>query len=68
MTKQEYIDWRSSVGTKEVFDELENRIKGLQEELSYNAGVDARQDAIKVGAIQAFRDILDTTYTEVTND
>lgn len=66
MTKTEYIDWRSSPATKEVFAEITSRIEGLKAELAGSAGLDARNDGVKVGAIQAFQDILDTTYSEVT--
>lgn len=68
MTKEEYVDWRNSVGTNEVFKELEQRLAGLKEELAGSAGENARNDAIKVGAIAAINDILNTTYDEVYFD
>ena len=68
MTKTEYVDWRSSPATKEVFAEIESRIEGLKAELAGSAGLDARTDGVKVGAIQAFEDILNTTYSEVNQD
>lgn len=68
MTKTEYVDWRSMSATKEVFAELQSRIDGLKAELAGNAGLDARADGVKVGAIQAFDDILNVTYDEVDQD
>lgn len=65
MTKQEYLDWKSSPGTIEVFAEMRNRVEGLKEELANTAGENARLDGIKVGAIAAYNDILATTYDEV---
>jgi hypothetical protein len=68
VTKQEYVDWRSSPATQEVFAEIRSRIEGLKDELAGSAGEDPRADGVKVGAIQAFADILATTYDEVSND
>jgi hypothetical protein len=68
LTKNEYVDWRSSPATQEVFEEIKSRIEGLKEELAYVAGEDPRADGVKVGAIAAFTDILNTTYSEVTQD
>jgi hypothetical protein len=59
ITKQDFIDWKSHPVTKEVFSLISERIHQLQEELGGSAGADVRQDAIKVGAIQANRDILE---------
>ena len=62
--KSDFIDWRSHPVTKEVFASLVERIHQLQEELGGSAGSDVRQDAMKVGAIQACRDILEMTVDE----
>ena len=59
-SKADFIDWKSNPITKEVFSSLHERIRQLQEELGGSAGLDVRQDAMKVGAIQACRDFLDT--------
>ena len=64
ITKQDFIDWKTHPVTKEVFASLIERIHQLQEELGGSAGEDVRQDAIKVGAIQACRDILDMSVDE----
>ena len=66
MTKGDFVDWKNSPITKALFQALGNNIEGLKEELASSAGVDARTDAIKVGAIQAFRDVLDTEWFEET--
>jgi hypothetical protein len=68
LTKNEYIDWKSSPATQEVFDDLARRVEGLKDELAGSAGEDPRADAWRVGAIQAYRDILATTYEEVNQD
>lgn len=68
MTRTEYVDWRSSPATKELFAEIGSRIDGLKAELAGCAGLDARSDGLKVGAIQAFQDILDITPDEVNHD
>jgi len=60
ISKADFIDWKSNPVTKEVFASLYERIRNLQEHLGESAGLDARQDAMKVGAIQACRDFLET--------
>lgn len=62
MTKADFIDWRTSPITKEVFNLLRQYIEGLQAELGQSAGVDPVVDARKVGAIQAYKDMLDIEY------
>lgn len=59
ISKSDFIDWKSHPVTKEVFSLIAERIQQLQEELGGSAGESVRQDAIKVGAIQANRDILE---------
>jgi hypothetical protein len=66
MTKGDFVDWKNSPITKALFLALTNNVEGLKEELASSAGVDTRADAVKVGAIQAFRDVLDTEWFEET--
>ncbi len=66
MTKGDFVDWKNSPITKALFQALNSNIEGLKEELATSAGVDARTDAIKVGAIQAYRDVIDTEWFEET--
>lgn len=68
MTKQEYLDWKSSPATQEVFTEIRSRVSGLKDELAGSAGDDSSLDRWRVGAIQAFTDILNTTYEEANQD
>lgn len=66
MTRKDFVDWKSSPITKALFKALSENVEGLKEELAASAGVDTRSDAIKVGAIQAFRDVLETDWFEET--
>ena len=65
-TKADFIDWKSNPVTKAVFTKLLNRIDELQAELGQQAGINPRMDAIKVGAIQAYSDLLDLDFDEET--
>ena len=67
MNRKDFLDWKSHPITKALFNEIENRISGLKEELSYGAGENFRADSIKVGAIQAFRDLLEADWFEETD-
>jgi len=64
ISKTDFRDWKSNPVTKQVYATIGIRIQGLQEELGYTAGQDVRQDGMKVGAIQAYRDFLEMTHDE----
>ena len=66
MNRKDFIDWKSNPITKSLYAQLTQRVEGLKEELSYSAGESPRTDAIKVGAIQAFRDVMDADWFEET--
>ena len=65
ISKSDFIDWKSHPVTKEVFASIYERIRQLQEELGNTAGSDVRQDSLKVGAIQACRDILELNVEDM---
>ena len=58
MTKSEYVDWKGHPVTLEVFRQIQRRINDLQEMLGESAGADPRQDAVFVGAIKAYKDLV----------
>lgn len=58
MTKSEFVDWKGHPVTQEIFRQLQRRISDLQEMLGESAGVDPRQDAVYVGAIKAYKDLI----------
>jgi hypothetical protein len=62
MNKKDFIDWKSNPMTRLVFKEIRQNIEGLKEELASTAGLDVRADGIKVGAIAALQDVLETDY------
>lgn len=64
MTKEEFVDWKTSPLTKQIFHSIQDRIYDLEHELGETAGLDLRSDAMRVGAIRAFRDILEIDYEE----
>lgn len=68
MNKTEYVDWKSNPVTEEVFEELSQRVEGLKAELAGSAGLDPLFDRFRAGAIQAFTDVLNTSYEEAEND
>lgn len=67
MTSQvTFSDWQRHPVTVEVFNGIVARIEDLKDELSVSAGNEPIQDALKRGAIQALRDILNMEYVEET--
>jgi len=66
MNRQDFVDWKNSPITKALFNALNENIAGLKEELALGAGVDTRSDGLKVGAIQAYTDVLGTDWFEET--
>ncbi len=68
MNRSDFKDWQSYPVTKAFYSAIHQKIEGLKDELSYQAGGDARSDNIKVGAIQALRDIMDADWFEETSN
>ena len=68
MNRKDFIDWKEHPITRALFDQLNLRIRGLETELGYQAGDNVRLDALKVGAIQAYRDVLDADWFEETKN
>ena len=68
MNLSDFKDWKSSPITKALFTALDRNIQGLEGELGYTAGADPRSDAIKVGAIQAYRDVIAADWFEGTEN
>jgi hypothetical protein len=68
MNRSDFTDWKSSPITKALYNALETNIRGLEMELGYSAGDDPRLDSKKVGAIQAYRDVLGADWFEETQE
>ena len=67
MNRKDFQDWKGHPITLALFDGLSRNVRGLETELGYQAGDNPRLDAIKVGAIQAFRDVMDADWFEETD-
>lgn len=48
-------------------EELNARISALEGELGTQAGLDPLHDRFRVGAINAYRDLVNITFEEVNN-
>ena len=68
MTKTEFYDWKSNLVTKEVFRQFQERIDALRELLGDSAGEDPLLDRWKVGAIQAYKDLIHIEFEEEALD
>lgn len=68
MTETEFKDWKASPVTKQVFTSIAKRIYDLQVDLGTSAGIDVREDAKKVGAIQAYTDLLEIEFEEESQE
>lgn len=68
MTENEFKDWKASPVTKQVFTSISKRIYDLQVDLGTSAGIDVREDAKKVGAIQAYTDLLEIEFEEESQE
>ena len=62
MNKADFIDWKSHPVTQVVFSQLNQRINDLRAMLGDSAGVNPVQDSNFVGAIQAYKDIVNIEY------
>lgn len=68
MTKDDFLDWKSHPVTKAVFAALTARITNVQEELGFVAGENPTQDRYRTGAIQGYRDVLGTTWGDISGE
>ena len=64
MTKAEFIDWKNSHVTKEVFSHLKARVDFLTEKLVDSAGQDPGSDSVARGYIAAYKDLLLIEYED----
>lgn len=56
--REDFIVWTKDKVTKAVYQTILHQIDGLKEELAQGAGKDPYNNGYRVGAIQAFRDVL----------
>ena len=64
VSREEFVQWRESAVTKEIFNIIENRIEDAKEILSVQAGLEPDQDRLLVGMIKAFNEVLEISYEE----
>ena len=62
MIKSDFTDWKRHTVTQVVFSELSARIQNLYEVLGTSAGLDPLQDREFVGAIKAYKDMIDVDF------
>ena len=62
MTKSDFIDWKHHPITEVVFNQLKDRIRELEEMLGDSAGQNQLQDVTFVGAIKAYKDVLNIEF------
>ena len=59
VSKSEYVEWRTSVVTRQLFDSIRMRIEDGKETLANVAGLNALDDVKIVQLIATYREILD---------
>jgi hypothetical protein len=64
MNKADFIDWKRHPVTQVVFSQLKDRVQSLYEMLGDSAGTNPTQDARFVGAIQAYKDMLNIEFED----
>lgn len=62
MNKADFIYWKRHPVTQVVFSQLKDRVQSLYEMLGDSAGLNSAQDARLVGAIQAYKDMLNIEF------
>lgn len=64
ISKAEFYDWKKHPVSQIVLAQVEDRIQELYEMLGESAGQNSIQDSQYVGAIKAYKDILNIDYEE----
>jgi len=62
LNKSDFIDWKRHPVTQVIFSQLNQRINDLQAMLGDSAGVNPVQDSQFVGAIKAYKDMVNIEY------
>lgn len=62
MNKADFVDWKRHPVTQVIFSQLNQRINDLQVMLGDSAGVNPVQDSQFVGAIKAYKDMVNIEY------
>lgn len=62
MNKSDFLDWKRHPVTQVVFSQLQARVQDLQEILGQSAGENPMQDRMYVGALNAYKDILNMDF------
>ena len=69
MTKEDWLQWKGSEVTAQLFDAIKERVKEAQEMLSESAGLDPLNDRMLCGIVHAFREVAEwTPNLEVEDD
>lgn len=58
MTKDEFLTWKSTPETKEVFENIQNAIHSIEQVLAREAGEDPKSDRFKAGMIKGLELVL----------
>jgi hypothetical protein len=64
VNKKDFYDWKRHPVTQIIFSQLNQRIEDLQEILGESAGKNQIQDIEFVGAIKAYKDLINIEFEE----
>lgn len=64
MNQSDFTDWKRHPVTQIIFSQLNQRIADLQEILGDSAGLNPREDVVLVGAIKAYKDMINIEYED----
>ena len=68
ITKEEWVDWKSSHVTKAFFQACQERVEDTKELLSSSAGLEPTTDNFYRGFIHAYKEIQDFTIDFESTD
>ena len=64
VSKEEFLDWKNSHVTQEVFQVILTRIQDAKDILGATAGDDPVADRYLVGMIRAFNELMEISYDD----
>lgn len=68
MTSQDFTDWKRNPVTQVIYSQLNSLIEEGKNELVHTAGESPTLDSRKGGMIQAYQNILETTFEEINQE
>jgi hypothetical protein len=68
LNRSEFQDWKNNPVTETVFLRIAERIRETERILGTTAGMDTSEDRYRVGTIQAYKNLLEIDWEDLSDE